>query len=153
MQACLFVVTVAFQVVKCFSPKAAGVPELNELESSSFRDGNNSRKLLTQPAWPEILPPCLTLRLSSFQGGLTVPSSLLVAHASLSSFFLQGHLLYTHPLPSYSFPHFFLALFSTPYLFLLPLLFFELKWTRGMWVTGTQMGGGKVRNKRKVFFF
>lgn len=49
-----------FQVVdKCFNPQALGggvggwvrgVLELNELESSSFKDGMNSRKLLTQPA-------------------------------------------------------------------------------------------------------
>lgn len=74
----LFELTVVFQASECFSPEAVGVPELNELESSSFKDGIRWRKLLTQAARPEILPACLTLSLSSFQGGLTVHSSLFV---------------------------------------------------------------------------
>lgn len=156
----LFEVTVVFRVSECFSPEAVGVPELNELESSSFKDGIRWRKLLTQAAWPEILPPCLTLSLSSFQGGLTVPSSLLVSLAlsSLSRFFSsRAHLPYAQPLSPYSFPHFFLGLFSThtPSSLLLPpslLRFFGLEWTRGMRVTGTRMGGGRRRNERKESF-
>lgn len=123
-----------------------GVPELNELESSSFKDGIRWRKLLTQAAWPEILPPRLTWSLCSFQGGLTVPSSRPVSPAlsPLSRFcspsfslpfstflpwpFLHSHSFLASPSPS-------------------PLLFFGLEWTGGMRVTGT-CTGGRWSNKR-----